>query len=184
MSQDRNKSHLAPAILTNEQSKILGIAIVELLSSNLSDETIAAVDTINRDDVPEPLNNLVGYMHGMSTYAPLRESQITSLITDIRGAATEVLEQRTEHPTPLSGDWIVMYGILEAILEGSNRDLRADANINAEAGLELPSVDRAPVWAQPLVKHIQNSTTQGNELTRELLDVLEKIIQQRKAELK
>src|SRR5688572_30108040 len=167
----------------NIQAQILGATIMELLNGELSDETIAAVDPINREDVQGPLNNLVGYMHGMSTYAPLRESQITSLINEIRGAATEVLEKRTEHPTPLSTDWIVMYGILEAILEGGDRDLRAEADLNAEMGTNIANIDHVPAWARPLVKHIQNSTTKGDELALELLDVLEDIIKKRKEQL-
>src|ERR1041385_3397285 len=86
------------ATLTALQTTIIGAAIVELLNGELTDETIAAVDSIKREDVPEPLNNMVGWMHGMSTYQPLRESQITSLISEIRSAATEVLEKRTGNP--------------------------------------------------------------------------------------
>ncbi|MCI0551794.1 MAG: hypothetical protein L0287_12640 [Anaerolineae bacterium] len=170
--------------LSITQAQILGAALVEILSGKLTDETIAAVDTINRDDVPEPLNTLVGYMHGMSTYEPLRESQITSLLTEIRGAATEVLEKRVKHPTPVSSDWMMMYNILETILDGGNYDLRGMADMSAEVGLDIANVDRVPAWAQSLIMHIQNSNTQGDELTLELLDILEKIIQQRKAQLK
>jgi len=167
----------------NIQAQILGAAILGLLNGELTDETIAAVDTINRDAVPEPLNTLVGWMHGMSTYPPLRESQITSLITEIRGAATEALEQRIEHPTPLSGDWVVMYGILEKILDGSDRDLRAEADMCAEAGIMIANPDRIPAWARPIVEHIHNSTTGGDELTLELLDILEGIIKKRREQL-
>jgi hypothetical protein len=171
------------AKLDEIRTNILGATIIGLLNGELTDETIAAVDSINRDDVPEPLNNMVGWIHGMSTYEPLRETQITSLLTELRGATTEVLEQRIPHPNPLSGDWIVMYSLLEAILEGSDYDIRGNADMDAEAGTEIPRMDRIPAWAQPLIQHIRNSNTQGDELNLELLDVLEAQIQKRKAEL-
>ena len=102
---------------------------------------------------------------------------------EILGATTQALEQRVEHPTAISSDWLVMYDILAAILEGSDLDLREDANMQAEVGLEIPRVDRLPAWARPLAQHIQNSKTQGDELTLELLDLLEAQIQKRRAEL-
>src|SRR5574339_41868 len=82
--------------LSPNQTKILGAALIELLNGQLSDETIAAVDSIKREDVPEPLNNLVGWMHGMTTQPELRESCITSLIDEIRIASIEALEKRKE----------------------------------------------------------------------------------------
>jgi len=146
---------------TFTQTHILGAAIIGLLNGELTDETIAAVDTLKRADMPEPFNNMVGFMHGMRTHPLLREGIITSLLVEIRGAATKVLETRYKHPNPLSGDWIVMYGILEAVLEGGDRDLRAEADLCAEAGLESPRIDHIPAWARPLVQHINNSTTQA-----------------------
>lgn len=174
---------MATTTPTIEQKQILGAAIVELLNGELTDETIAAVDTINRDDVPEPLNTMVGYMHGMSTYEPLRESQITSLLMEIRGMAIEVLETRVEHPNSFSFDWSTMFDILQVMLDGGDYDLRGTADIAIEAGNEFGSVNRVPAWAQPLVHHINNSTTANDELSLELLDLLEAQIQKRKAEL-
>jgi hypothetical protein len=169
---------------TQTQANILGAAIVELLNGKLTDETIAAVDTINRDDVPEPLNTMVGYMHGMSTHEPLRESQITSLLEEIRGMATEALEARVQHPSPISTEWTTLYTVLGAMLDGGDYDLRGTADIMAEAGLELVNPDRVPEWARPLAEHINTSTTQGDELNLELLDILEAQIQKRRAELR
>ena len=166
------------ATLTALQTTILGAAIVELLNGELTDETIAAVDSIKREDVPEPLNNMVGWMHGMSTYQPLRESQITSLSSEIRSAATEVLEQRTRHPV----QWNTLYNILEQIMEGGDYDIRGNADMFAEAELDI--TDRNPAWAKPLLQHIRNSTTQGDELTLQLLDVLEEQIHKRREKLK
>jgi hypothetical protein len=119
----------------------------------------------------------------MSTHPPLREGIITDLIGEIRSAAVEVLDKRTQHPNAISADWIVMYGILEKIMEGGDRDLRAEADIMAEVGLESPELDHIPAWARPLAEHIQKSTTRGDELSLELLDVLEAQIQKRRAEL-
>src|ERR1041384_6010962 len=147
------------ATLTALQTTILGAAIVGLLNGELTDETIAAVDSIKREDVPEPLNNMVGWMHGMSTYQPLRESQITSLISEIRSAATEVLEKRTGHPV----QWNTLYNILEQIMEGGDYNIRGNADMFAEADLDI--IDRNPAWAKPLLQHIRNSTAQGDELT-------------------
>src|SRR5919109_525726 len=124
------------ATTINTTQAILGAAIVEILNGRLTDETIAAVDTIKREEVEGLLENLVGYMHGMSTYEPLRESQITSLIMEIRGVATEMLEQRMKHPNPFSGDWLVMSDVLDTIFGESERDLHGEADLDVEMGVE------------------------------------------------
>jgi hypothetical protein len=172
------------ATTINTTQAILGAAIVEILNGRLTDETIAAVDTIKREEVEGLLENLVGYMHGMSTYEPLRESQITSLIMEIRGVATEMLEQRMKHPNPFSGDWLVMSDVLDTIFGESERDLRAEADLDVEMGGEPRDLNRIPAWTRPLVEHIRTSKASGDELHLELLDVLEAQIQKRRAELK
>ncbi|HEX2993945.1 MAG TPA: hypothetical protein VHP14_03940 [Anaerolineales bacterium] len=162
------------------QTNILGATLIELLNGELSDETIAAVDSIKREDIPEPLRNLVGWIHGMTTQPELRESNITSLIDEIRVASIEVLEKRREHPNAIGVDWISMYALLQHILGGSNPDTSLRANINA--GM-LPKTEQAPGWAKPLIQHAQASPGDDQQLTLELLDVLENIIRKRRAEL-
>jgi hypothetical protein len=162
------------------QTNILGATLIELLNGELSDETIAAVDSIRREDVPEPLKNLVGWMHGMTTQPELRESCITSLVDEIRIASIGVLEKRREHPNAIGVDWISMYTLLQHILEGSDPETSLRANI--DAGI-LPEVEKAPAWAELLIQHAQASSDDDQELTLELLNILEKIIQKRRAEL-
>ena len=167
--------------LSPNQTNILGAALIELLNGQLSDETIAAVDSIKREDVPAPLNNLVGWMHGMTTQAELRESCITSLIDEIRIASIEALEKRREHPNAVGVDWISMYIFLQHILEGGAPDdtsLRA----NVDAGI-LPKLEKAPAWARPLIQHAQSSSGDDRKLTLGLLDILENIIKKRKEQL-
>ena len=45
---------------------IIGMALVEILNGELTDQTIAAVCSINYQGVPPPLNHLVGYIQGMN----------------------------------------------------------------------------------------------------------------------
>lgn len=54
------------------QNQMLGAMLVELLNGELSDETVAAIDSIKREDVQGPLNNIVGMIHHMSTEPHLR----------------------------------------------------------------------------------------------------------------
>ena len=161
------------------QNQILGAALVELLNGQLSDETIAAIDSIKREDVSGPLNDLVGWIHGMTTQPELRESCITSLIDEIRIAAIQVLEERWEHPTALGTAWVLMYELLKDLLEGSDPDELVQG-VDKDM---LPEIEQAPAWAQPLIQHAQNSPKEGKELTLELLDVLEDIIRKRREQL-
>jgi hypothetical protein len=55
------------ATTTPTIQSVINTLLTELLNGQLSDETIAAVDRIQRSDVPEPLRDVVGFMHGMST---------------------------------------------------------------------------------------------------------------------
>ena len=166
--------------LSPNQTNILGAALIELLSGQLSDETIAAVDSIKREDVPEPLNNLVGWMHGMTTESELRDSCITSLIDEIRIASIEALEKRREHPNAIGVDWISMYTFLQHLLEGGAPDTSLRANV--DAGI-LPELKKAPAWARPLIQYAQSSSGDDRELTLGLLDILENIIKKRKEQL-
>jgi hypothetical protein len=73
---------------------IIGMALVEILNGELSDQTIAAVGSINYQEVPPPLNHLVGYIQGMNTDPAMRASQIISLMAEIATIAKEEREDR------------------------------------------------------------------------------------------
>ena len=73
---------------------IIGMALVEILNGELTDQTIAAVCSINYQEVPPPLNHLVGYIQGMNTDPAVRASQITSLMAEIGTIAKEERDDR------------------------------------------------------------------------------------------
>jgi len=73
---------------------IIGMALVEILNGELTDQTIAAVCSINYQEVPPPLNHLVGYIQGMNTEPAMRASQITSLMAEIATIAKEERDDR------------------------------------------------------------------------------------------
>lgn len=87
-----------PAI---DQKQVLGNLLIELLEGKLTDETIEAVDKLNRTDVPEPLKDMVGFMHGMSTWEPIRYGVVTSLIRELQGACAELAEARDKEQPPI-----------------------------------------------------------------------------------
>jgi hypothetical protein len=70
------------------------------LSGELSDETIAVVDTIQRQDVPEPLRDVVSYMHGMSTMPELRHSIINDLLIELAAGCRQLAEERAQNVPP------------------------------------------------------------------------------------
>ena len=76
---------ITPAVQT-----VIGNLVVELLNGQLSDATINAVDGIQRQDVPEPLRDVVGYMHGMSMMPELRHSIVKDLLREL-AAGCEIL---------------------------------------------------------------------------------------------
>jgi hypothetical protein len=69
-------------MLSAIQTIIIGIALVEILNGELSDETIVAVDAIKRDDIP--LNHIVGYIQGMNIDPKFRRSIVRDLNDEIR----------------------------------------------------------------------------------------------------
>ena len=122
-------------------------------------------------------------IHGMSTFGDVRQGNIGMMIDEIRIAAVEQLETRNDLRGAIRTEWIMLYSILKKIMDGSEFDIRGTANVLAEAGLELAEIDHSPAWTRPLLNHIKNSTSQGDELILELLNVLEAHIQKRRAEL-
>ena len=167
--------------LTANDQRILGKLIVEGLNGEITEETRDELKKLgNHLELPEPYGHLVGYLRGYDTDG---KHLAAMLVDDLRIVGMERLEARTEGPHPLGVDWIMMYNILEVMLEGGDRDLRAEADLNAEMGTDIANIEHIPTWARPLVKHIQNSTTKGDELTLELLDVLEDIIKKRREQI-
>lgn len=170
-------------VVKNAQTQILGATIMELLSGELSDETIAAVDSLKREDVPEPLNNLVGMIHGMSTMPELRQSIVGMLLDEVRIAAIEVLEEKYWEPGDRRS---TAWGSAHMMLTDMMQDSDSDPNIVVHDGVNkelLPDPEQAPVWTAPLIAHAQGSRAEGKELTLELLDVLETIIKKRREQL-
>lgn len=82
------------ATLTPTVHQVLSDLLIELVSGELSDETIDAVDRIQMDEVPQPLKEVVAYMHGMTTHPPLRYSVTTDLIRILGGELFEMVEMR------------------------------------------------------------------------------------------
>ena len=158
------------------QSQILGTAIVEIINGELLDETIAAVDSLPREDIPEPLNNLVGMMHGMSTHPPLRQSIIAMLQREISDAAREANKKLEGEPVP--DNWGPMQSFFFDILENNHVEDMIEEEIEI-----LPDRELVQGWTVPLIDHAKSTEARGKELILELLDVLEGIIQQRKVEL-
>ncbi|RPI91090.1 MAG: hypothetical protein EHM40_16690 [Chloroflexi bacterium] len=72
----------------------LGAALVEVLTGNLTDETIAAVDAINKEEVPPHLRDIVNVIHGMSTHSVVRESVSHHVLGELYAAAEDAFKQR------------------------------------------------------------------------------------------
>jgi len=89
---------------TKQTHQILGAAIIEILNGDLSDETIAAVDAIKRDEAPEILRDFVGFIHGMGTTPQMRPHAVTFLLRELRGICDELVEEREKNPAPISYD--------------------------------------------------------------------------------
>jgi len=72
---------------------ILGLALVELLNGELTDQTLQLIGTLT--DVPAPLNHLVGFIQGASIDPKDREWLITAALAEIADIAREQWEGRT-----------------------------------------------------------------------------------------
>ena len=80
---------MATNILSVNVKQALGAAFVEVLTGNLTDETIAAVDNIQREDVPPALVDAYNAMRGMSTQPFLRESVSRLVLGEFYAAAKD-----------------------------------------------------------------------------------------------
>ena len=85
---------MATNILSVNVKQALGAAFVEVLTGNLTDETIAAVDNIQREDVPPALVDVYNAMRGMSTQPFLRESVSRLVLGEFSAAAEEQFKRR------------------------------------------------------------------------------------------
>jgi hypothetical protein len=162
------------APLTTVQTQIIGTAIAEILSDELSDETIYAINSLKRENILAPLDHLVAWIQGMNMAPDMRPSIITDLMGEIAQIAEEEKEKRT---SPSSNAWAGMSYFLFEILEDKRADLtRKDVTL-------LPDREEAPGWAVPLIDYAQGTSAEGKEMTLVLLNLLEAIIKERKEEL-
>ena len=72
----------------------LGAALVEVLTGNLTDETIAAVRDIQKSDVPANLVDVLHAIQTMSTHPVVRESASRNVLGELSGAANDALQER------------------------------------------------------------------------------------------
>jgi hypothetical protein len=89
------------ATTTPTTQSVINTLLTELLNGELTDETIAAVDSISSRDVPLPLRDVVGFMHGMSMLPAFRYSIINSLLIELASGCEELAKQRAENAPPI-----------------------------------------------------------------------------------
>ena len=168
--------------LTADDERILGKFVIEGLNGYITDATRDELKKLgNHLELPAPYGHIVGYLRGYDTDG---KHLADELVDELRIVGMERLDARVEGPHPMGLDWVAIYNILEVVMESGDRDLRAEADMDIELGLGTPEMKHTPVWAKPLVEHVYSSKTSGDELSLELLDVLEKQIQKRRTELK
>jgi hypothetical protein len=160
--------------LTPIQTQIIGTAIAEILSGDLSDETIYAIDSLKQENIAAPLDHLIAWIQGMNMDPNMRQSIISDLMGEIAQIAQEEKEKRTGAS---SNAWAAINYLLFEMLESNNADLtREDIAL-------LPDPEEAPGWAAPLISHARSTSANGKDLTIELLDILKNIIKERKEKL-
>lgn len=89
---------MATTTPTVEQRQVLGAVLVELVMGELSDETIAAVDALKRDEVPEVFHEIVGFMHSMSTTPQMRPHVTAHLLAELGGTCYELAKKLSKTP--------------------------------------------------------------------------------------
>ena len=89
------------ATITPTTESVLSVLLLELAKGQLSDETIAAVDHIDPNDAPKPLQEVVKFMHGMTTEQPLRYHVTTMLMRILGGELFEAVETREQNAPPV-----------------------------------------------------------------------------------
>ena len=86
--------------LTPIQSQIIGTALMELLDGKLTDQTVAAINTLKRDEICHPTEHIVGFIQGTVDIEQNREWLIHSLLSDIVFLAKEKLDELNEEKMP------------------------------------------------------------------------------------
>jgi hypothetical protein len=92
---------MATTAPTVQQKQILGTLLFELMTGEVTDETIALVDTLDREEVPPTFHEIVGYMHGMTTEPYLRYTVTTHLVRELAGEASQLAEDRARNEPPI-----------------------------------------------------------------------------------
>ncbi len=72
----------------------LGAALVEVLTGDLTDETISAVRDIQKSDVPANLVDVLHAIQTMSTHSVVRESASRNVLGELSAAANDALQER------------------------------------------------------------------------------------------
>ena len=80
--------------LSVQVKQALGAALVEVLTGNLTDETIRAVDGIQKGDVPANLVDVLHAIQGMSLSPTVRESASRNVLGEFSAAAKDALQER------------------------------------------------------------------------------------------
>ena len=83
---------MATATLSTNVKQALGAALVEVLTGDLSDETIATVKSIQTTEVPPNMQDITHYIQGMSTSSIVRESCSRDVLVELSAAAQERLK--------------------------------------------------------------------------------------------
>jgi hypothetical protein len=162
------------ATLTQTQTQILGAAIAEILGGQLSDETIAQIYTLKRDEIDHPLEHIAGFIQGTMDPERDREWLIRSLLGDISFLALEALDEKMK---PNARTWPLTAYLLLEILEGDIRETTRETII----GMGNP--EDTPEPCQPLIDHIRETSLEGKALAISLLDKLIDIAQKQKEKL-
>jgi chorismate mutase len=146
--------------LNASQTQIIGTAIAELLSGNLSDETIMQINALKRDEIDNPLEHIVGFIQGTANPQLDRDWLISSLLGDISFLALEALDEKMK---PKARTWTLTANLLLEILEGNIRETTRETIISMSNPEDTPSP------CQPLVNHIR----ENNQATaKDLVEIL------------
>jgi hypothetical protein len=78
---------MATTDLSVSVKQVLGAAFVEVLTGSITDETIAAVANIRKEDVPPALVDAYHAIQGMSTHPIVRESASRNILGEFYAAA-------------------------------------------------------------------------------------------------
>lgn len=85
---------MATQTLSVNVKQALGAALVEVLTGNLTDETIQAVDGIQAADVPANLRDIYHVIRGMSLSPTVREGVSRHVLGELYAAAEDAHKER------------------------------------------------------------------------------------------